>query len=313
MKHVKLRDLEVSRIGLGAMGMSAAYTGAGNDDAESIRTIHRALDLGVTLIDTAEVYGPVHQRGVGRPRPQGPPRRGRGRDQVRAHVPHRRAARNLDSSPANIRDRGRRIAAPARHRLHRPLLPAPRRPEHPDRRDRRGARRTGRRGQGPPHRALRSWADHDPPGARRASRSPRCSRSTRCGPATRSPKYCRCCANSASVSSPTRRSATASSPAPSDPRRLGGRRLAQDEPSVHRRELRAKPAPRRRGCGRRQRKSARHLRRSHSAWVLAQGDDIAPIPGTKHVARVEENTAADGDRSYGGATPAAERAAPRRW
>ena len=58
MKHVKLGTLDVGRIGLGAMGMSAAYTGAGSDDAESIRTIHRALDLGVTLVDTAEVYGP---------------------------------------------------------------------------------------------------------------------------------------------------------------------------------------------------------------------------------------------------------------
>jgi aryl-alcohol dehydrogenase-like predicted oxidoreductase len=58
MKHIKLGDLEVSRIGLGGMGMSFAYTGAGTDDAESIRTIHRAIDLGVTLLDTAEVYGP---------------------------------------------------------------------------------------------------------------------------------------------------------------------------------------------------------------------------------------------------------------
>src|SRR4051794_35363873 len=62
MKHIKLRDLEVSRIGLGTMGMSAAYTGAGSDDAESIRTIHRALDLGVTFIDTAEIYGPHTKR-----------------------------------------------------------------------------------------------------------------------------------------------------------------------------------------------------------------------------------------------------------
>jgi aryl-alcohol dehydrogenase-like predicted oxidoreductase len=58
MRYIKLGSLEVSRIGLGTMGMSTAYTGAGTDDAESIRTIHRALDLGVTLIDTAEVYGP---------------------------------------------------------------------------------------------------------------------------------------------------------------------------------------------------------------------------------------------------------------
>ncbi len=58
MKQAKLGNLEVARIGLGAMGMSHGYTGAGTDDDESIRTIHRALDLGVTLIDTAEIYGP---------------------------------------------------------------------------------------------------------------------------------------------------------------------------------------------------------------------------------------------------------------
>ena len=67
VKHIKLRDLEVSRIGLGTMGMSVAYTGAGSDDAESIRTIHRALDLGVTFIDTAEIYGPhTNEELVGR-------------------------------------------------------------------------------------------------------------------------------------------------------------------------------------------------------------------------------------------------------
>ena len=57
MKHINLGTLEVSRIGLGAMGMSGV-AGAADDDAESIRTIHRALDLGVTLLDTAEIYGP---------------------------------------------------------------------------------------------------------------------------------------------------------------------------------------------------------------------------------------------------------------
>ncbi len=67
MERISLGTLEVSRIGLGAMGMSAAYTGAGTDDSESIRTIHRALDLGVTLIDTAEIYGPfTNEELVGR-------------------------------------------------------------------------------------------------------------------------------------------------------------------------------------------------------------------------------------------------------
>ena len=49
---------EVGRIGLGLMGMSAFYTGARQDDAHSIATIHRAIELGVTLLDTAEMYGP---------------------------------------------------------------------------------------------------------------------------------------------------------------------------------------------------------------------------------------------------------------
>jgi len=57
MKHISIGGLDVSRLGLGAMSMAGYYNiGAGPD--ESIRTIHRALDLGVTHIDTAEIYGP---------------------------------------------------------------------------------------------------------------------------------------------------------------------------------------------------------------------------------------------------------------
>jgi aryl-alcohol dehydrogenase-like predicted oxidoreductase len=48
--------LAVSTVGLGCMGMSHAY--GGQDEQESIRTLHRAIDLGVTFFDTAEVYGP---------------------------------------------------------------------------------------------------------------------------------------------------------------------------------------------------------------------------------------------------------------
>lgn len=59
MKNALLGTLEVSRIGLGAMTMAGTYTtGGGLDHDESVRTIHRALDLGVTHIDTAEIYGP---------------------------------------------------------------------------------------------------------------------------------------------------------------------------------------------------------------------------------------------------------------
>ena len=58
MKYTQLGSLTVSRIGLGCMGMSHIYTGYKQPDADSIAVIHRALDLGVTLIDTAEIYGP---------------------------------------------------------------------------------------------------------------------------------------------------------------------------------------------------------------------------------------------------------------
>src|SRR5512144_3140921 len=56
MRTANLRDLQGPRIGLGAWGMSGSY--GAPDEGESIRTIHRALELGVTLLDTAEVYGP---------------------------------------------------------------------------------------------------------------------------------------------------------------------------------------------------------------------------------------------------------------
>ncbi|MBZ6286780.1 aldo/keto reductase [Streptomyces olivaceus] len=67
MQSTSLGRLDVPRIGLGVMGMSAFYTGAGRDGAESIRTIRRAVDLGVTHLDTAEVYGPyVNEELLGR-------------------------------------------------------------------------------------------------------------------------------------------------------------------------------------------------------------------------------------------------------
>src|SRR6478609_4396255 len=103
MRHVSLADLDVSRIGLGAMGMSAFYTGAGSDEQESIRTIHRALELGITLIDTAEIYGPyTNEELVGRAIA------GRRDDVVLATkfglIPHRQGGASApDSSPESMR------------------------------------------------------------------------------------------------------------------------------------------------------------------------------------------------------------------
>lgn len=103
MKKISIGGLQVSRIGLGAMSMSAYYDIGTANDAESIRTIHRALDLGVTHLDTAEIYGPyVNEELVGRAI------KGR-RDQVVlatkfGFVSHTGGGPGvLDSSPTNIR------------------------------------------------------------------------------------------------------------------------------------------------------------------------------------------------------------------
>jgi aryl-alcohol dehydrogenase-like predicted oxidoreductase len=102
MQHATLGSLRVSRIGLGAMTMAGTYTtGGGLDDAESIRAIHRALDLGVTHIDTAESYGPFHSEDL-----VGRALQGR-RDEVvvasKFGILSHAGDGLFDSSPANIR------------------------------------------------------------------------------------------------------------------------------------------------------------------------------------------------------------------
>src|SRR5256714_2753734 len=103
MNHISLGGLDVSRIGLGTMAMSGYYLDPDSSDAESIRTIQRALELGVTHIDTAEIYGPyANEELVGRAL------KGRRDGVVVAtkfgFVSHSgRGPGVLDSSPANIR------------------------------------------------------------------------------------------------------------------------------------------------------------------------------------------------------------------
>ncbi len=103
MKHISIGGLDVSRIGLGAMSMSGYYNIGAGSDAGSIHTIHRALDLGVTHLDTAEIYGPfTNEELVGRAIKDR-------RDQVVLAtkfgiVSHSGGGPGvLDSSPANIR------------------------------------------------------------------------------------------------------------------------------------------------------------------------------------------------------------------
>ena len=104
MKKVTLGTggIEVSRLGLGCMGMSAYYTGAGQDDAGSIATIHRALELGVTFFDTAEMYGPYENEKL-----LARAFKGRRAEAIIATkfgtLNHQTNERQLDGSPANVR------------------------------------------------------------------------------------------------------------------------------------------------------------------------------------------------------------------
>ena len=125
MKQRKLRDLDVSAIGLGCMGMSEFY--GATDEDQSIATIRRALDLGVTFLDTSDMYGTGPQRGARGPRDRRPPRRGPAGHEVRH--PARRLGQPLDRQPPRVDPRGlRRLAAPPGRGPHRPLLHAPPRP-----------------------------------------------------------------------------------------------------------------------------------------------------------------------------------------
>src|SRR3984957_2708247 len=104
MKKITLgtNELEVSRLGLGCMGMSAFYTGAGQDEAGSIATIHRAIELGVTFFHTDGMDGPYENEKLlakafaGR------------RDEVViatkfGTLNHQTNERGLDGSPVNVR------------------------------------------------------------------------------------------------------------------------------------------------------------------------------------------------------------------
>jgi aryl-alcohol dehydrogenase-like predicted oxidoreductase len=100
MRQRQLRDLTVSAIGLGCMGMSEFY--GPSDEAESIATIQRALDIGVTFLDTSDLYGSGHnEQLVGRAIA------GR-RDEVQLAtkfgIVRENGARRVDNSPDWIRE-----------------------------------------------------------------------------------------------------------------------------------------------------------------------------------------------------------------
>ena len=250
---------------------------------ESIATIHRALELGITFLDTADMYGPfTNEQLVGRAI-AGRRDAGRARDQVRQRARRgRQLRRHQRQRPSTCARPATRSLAAARRRPHRPLLPAPRRPEDADRGDGRRDGRAGRGGQGalprPVARRRRT---------RSAARTP-CTRSPRCRREyslwTRDPedeiladrararhRLRRRTARSAAASSPARSSRSTTSPrTTSAATRRASRARTSSRTSSSSRSVRGA----RRGEG-------RHAGQLALAWVLAQGDDIVPIPGTK--------------------------------
>ena len=133
MRQRTLRDLEVSAIGLGCMGMSEFY--GDTDEDQSIATIQRALDLGVTFLDTSDMYGRGHNEQL-----MGRAIAGR-RDEVQlatkfAHPPGR-LRQPLDRQQPRVDPPGvRRVPAPPRRGPHRPLLHASPQPRRSDRGER---------------------------------------------------------------------------------------------------------------------------------------------------------------------------------
>ncbi len=201
--------LEVSAEGLGCMGMSEFY--GSSDEDEAIATIHRALELGIDFIDTADMYGPfTNEQLVGRA------------------IADRRDEVVLATKFGNVRgEHGERLGVRGDPiYVHQACDASLRRlgvdhidlyyqhrvdPETPieETVGAMGELVAGR--QGPPPRPLRGRARRRSAGRRRPTRSPRFRPSTRSGPATRrTTASSRRSASSGSASSPTARSGAAS-------------------------------------------------------------------------------------------------------
>ena len=290
MRTRSLGGLEVSAEGLGCMGMSEFYGSA--DEGESIATIHRALELGVNFLDTADMYGPfTNEQLVGRAIA------GR-RDQVVLATKFGNERRQDGSWRRHQRRAPSTCAAPATRRCAGSASSTSTSTTSTAWTSRYPSRRRSARWPSWLTRARCATSACPRRRPRRSAvptaciRSPHCRPSTRCGRATPRRRCSPPCASSASASSPIARWGAGSSSGrykqpedlPEDDFRRKHPRF-QGENFQRNLELveRVEEIAREKGV------SPGQLA---LAWVLHQGEDIVPIPGTKRVAFLEENVAA---------------------
>ena len=282
--------LRVSAMGLGLMSMSGTY--GKSDDEQSIRVIHAALDRGVDFLDSSDLYGWGQNETL-----LGRALKGRRKGVIVAtkfgnvQSPDGKGA-YVDGRPAYVAQACdaslTRLGVDVidlyyQHRVD-PKVPIE---------ETVGAMATaGRARQGPPPRAVRSRAGDDSPGARRAPDRGRAERVLApVSPAGRGhdrhvPRARR------SPTSRTRRSAAGSSPRRSSARLTFPRTTAAASTRASRTATSTTTWRWSRRIAEMAEKKGCTPSQLALAWVLAQGEDIVPIPGTKRLEYLEENLGA---------------------